>query len=618
MARPAMRSASELLGLALAGVVPCLAYAALGLWMLRALRLPASGAERVALAFVLGSGAASLALLILLGFGAPVPLPALALVALAGVPALRTPPPDPTPASPAPRWSRWIDGATLALGLLLFLAALGPETYWDGFEYHLPIAKAWADGGIRALPGVLDAELRAGIDLLYVPALAAGEPDAAASVSACFALALAGLVRAEARRRASPGAGSLAAFFALVVPLTLENAPSSYVDLGAGAYGFLALLFADRWNRTGDARLIGATALCLAFAANAKLHLAVLVPAVLVLVLLGGRPPRAREIAVGAALVVALVTPWCVKEALTTGNPFFPFLGGRFGLGGYDARHLALRAVRLSTDFAQPRTAGTTLAYLASLVAGRNPHLSGLLGPLPFALAPLALRRPSRATLLLEIVLAALAWLHFVRMPALRFATPLLPFAAVAAAVGGVRLARSGRVAATTLALCLGVLALHHLAGFAQACLPRIAALRDPRAYEGRVFPDQAALRDAVSRAEPVVAIPKGAVAWMERPVYVLNWERNGELFFDRVLQYQTPPEAALALLVRRGVHSLVLDVAPPLPADGTLGHPSVDAWIRDGRARVRPDPQPKPARGGRVWVTVDLLREPVAAPPSR
>ena len=397
MARPAMRSASELLGLALAGVVPCLAYAALGLWMLRALRLPASGAERVALAFVLGSGAASLALLILLGFGAPVPLPALALVALAGVPALRTPPPDPTPASPAPRWSRWIDGATLALGLLIFLAALGPETYWDGFEYHLPIAKAWADGGIRALPGVLDAELRAGIDLLYVPALAAGEPDAAASVSACFALALAGLVRAEARRRASPGAGSLAAFFALVVPLTLENAPSSYVDLGAGAYGFLALLFADRWNRTGDARLIGATALCLAFAANAKLHLAVLVPAVLVLVLLGGRPPRAREIAVGAALVVALVTPWCVKEALTTGNPFFPFLGGRFGLGGYDARHLALRAVRLSTDFAQPRTAGTTLAYLASLVAGRNPHLSGLLGPLPFALAPLALRRPSRA-----------------------------------------------------------------------------------------------------------------------------------------------------------------------------------------------------------------------------
>ena len=611
MARASMRSAGELLGLVLAGVVPCLAYAALGLWVLRALRLPAWGAERAALAFVFGSGAASLALLILLGFGASVPLSALALVALAGVPALLAAPPDPTPAPPAPRWSRWIDLATLLLGLLLFLAALGPETYWDGFEYHLPIAKAWADGGIRALPGVLDAELRAGIDLLYAPALTAGEPDAAASVSACFALALAGLVRAEARRRASPGAGSLAAFFALVVPLTLGSAPSSYVDLGAGAYGFLALLFADRWNRTGNSHLAGGAALLLAFAANAKLHLVVLVPAVLLLVLLGGRRPGAREIAVGTALVVALVAPWCVKAALTTGNPFFPFLGDHFGLGGYDARHLALRAYRLSTDFAGPRTGGSALAYLASLVAGRNPHLSGLLGPLPFALGLLALHRPPRATLLLVIVLGALAWLQFVSMPALRFATPLLPFVAVAAAVGGARLARSGPVAATTLALCLGVLALHHLAGFAQACLPRIAALAGPRAYEARVFPDQAALRDLVSRAGPVVAIPGGAVAWMEKPVYVLDWERNGELFFDRVLEYQTPPEEARALLARRGVRSLVLDVAPPLPEDGRLGHPTVDAWIRDGRARVRPDPRPKPARRGRVWVTVDLLGEP-------
>ena len=44
-----------------------------------------------------------------------------------------------------------------APGCCSCLAALGPETYWDGFEYHLPIAKAWAESGIHALPGVLDA-----------------------------------------------------------------------------------------------------------------------------------------------------------------------------------------------------------------------------------------------------------------------------------------------------------------------------------------------------------------------------------------------------------------------------------------------------------------------------
>ena len=610
-----MRNAGELLALALAGVVPCLAYTALGLWLLRALRLPARGAERAALAFVLGTGAASLVLLILYGVGLRVPLPLLAALALAGLPALGAQAPDPQPAPQAPRWSRSIDALTGCAGVLLGLAALGPETYWDGFEYHLPIAKAWAEGGIRALPGVLDGELRAGVDLLYGPALAAGQPDAAACVSAGFALALAALVRAEARRRSSPGAGSLAALFVLLAPLTLESAPSSYVDLGAGAYGFLALLFADRWNRSGDARLIPATALCLAFAANAKLHLALLVPAVMALVLLAGRPPSVRQLAGASALVLALVTPWCVKAGFTTGNPFFPFLGARFGLGGYDARHLALRAFRLSTDFALPRTPRGYLAYLVSLAAGHNPHGSRLLGPLPFVLAPLAIHRLSRASSLLLGVLTALALLQFVYMPALRFATPVLPFVAIAAAVGGARLARSGRIAQVVLTIGLGALTLQQAIGLGHACLPRIAALRDPHGYERRVFPDQDALRQAVAGAEPVVAIPKGAVAWMGKPVYVLHWERNGELFFDRLLNYQTPPGEARALLARRGVHSLVLDVALPLPADGTIGQRSVDAWIRAGRARLRDEPHVLKARDGRVWVTIDLQDEPAASP---
>jgi hypothetical protein len=614
-----VRSAGELLRLFLAGVVPPLAYLAIGLWLLRALRLPARGAERAALAYVFGTGAASLGLLILYGVGLHVPLLALALVAATGLAALRLTAPDDSPAPgalPAPPWMRSIDALTLAAGGLLFLAALGPETYWDGFEYHLPIAKAWAEHGIHALPGVLDAELRAGINLLYGPALAAGQPDAAASVSAGFALALAGLIRAEARRRASPGAGSLAAFFVLLAPFTLETAPSSYVDLGAGAYGFLALLFADRWNRTGDSRSIPATALCLAFAANAKLHLVVLIPAVLVLVRFGGRRPSRRQLQGASALVLALVLPWCVKLGLTTGNPFFPFLGDLFGLGGYDPRHLSLRAFRLSTDFLVPRTPLGYVSYLASLAVGHNTHGSRLLGPLPFVFSVFAIQKLARATALLLGVSIALALLQFVFMPALRFAMPILPFVAIAAAVGGARLARSGALAQNLLTIGLAGVALQQSVGLGLACLPRIAAWRDPHAYERSEFPDQAALREAVARAEPVVAIPKGAVAWMPKPVYVLNWERNGELFFDRVVNNQTPPGLALGLLVSRGVHSLVLDVKPPLPADGTLGHPLVDAWIHAGRARVRNEPHVLRARDGRVWVTVDLLAEPTASPP--
>ena len=41
-------------------------------------------------------------------------------------------------------------------------------------------------------------------------------------------------------------------------------------------YGFLALLHADRWNRRGERRDLWISALCIGFAANAKLHAAVL------------------------------------------------------------------------------------------------------------------------------------------------------------------------------------------------------------------------------------------------------------------------------------------------------------------------------------------------------
>jgi hypothetical protein len=298
-----------------------------------------------------------------------------------------------------------------------------------------------------------------------------------------------------------------------------------------------------------------------------------------------------------------VIAPWFVKTAVTTGNPFFPFLGEWFGYGPASERVLSLRRLRLSTDFPAARDIGGFLRYLASIHFGANPHVSGLLGPLPLALGVLALTRLSRATAALAATLAVLAVLLFVYAPALRFGSPLLPFLAVGAAVGGARLARSGFAARWVLGTALALLAVHHLASAGLTYLPRVPALAAPEPYRKAKFPDQVALREMVARAEPVVAIPMGAVLWMPKPVYLLIWERNGELFFTR----RTPPREARAVLDRRGVRSLVLDVRPPLPADGSLGHPIVDAWLREGTASLRPDANPPAARAGKVWVLVDL-----------
>jgi hypothetical protein len=601
-----LRDAAALAWLVTAGVVPCLAYLSIGLWLLRAIGSVVRGSERLALAFVLGSGAASLALLILRLFDVPVPLGAVALVAAAGIPALGARGDVSGQLAPRSRAVAIVDAATLGIAAWTFAAALAPETWWDGFEYHLPIVTAWTEGPIRLLPGWIDAELRAGVDLLYVPAVAAGEPDAAAAVTAAFAASLAALVRAEATRRATPGAGAWAAFFTLVVPFTVAFAASTYVDLGVGAYGFVALLSADRWNRTGERRSLLLAAACAAFAANAKLHAALIAPAVIWIVAAGGRRPRVGDAARAIALSALLVAPWFVKAALTSGNPFFPLFAQTFGLGPYDAAHVSLRRFRLSTDHPAAKDVAGFVQYLLSLSFGRNVHSGGLVGPLPLALGVLAWRRPTRATAALLAVFPPLLLLQFLYAPALRFGSPLLPFLAIAAAVGGARLARSGRLARATLITALAVLCVLHLTRFTLEFGPRITALRDPHAYERAIFPDQDALRRMVAHGEGVVAIPKGAAAWMDRPVYLLHWERNGEIFFEPVLGHRTPPGEALELLQRRGVGSLVVDLEPPVSAKG-VRQATIDAWIASGAARIRLDVAPLPARQGRVWVLLDL-----------
>ena len=392
------------------------------------------------------------------------------------------------------------------------------------------------------------------------------------------------------------------------MPFARDNAASSYVDLAVGAYGYLALWFADRWNRGGDERCLAGLALCLGFAANAKLHAGLLVPATLALLWLGGRAPGVRRLLAPASLLALVSLPWLAKAWIGTGNPFFPVFTGWLGSGPASEAHLALRRFRLSTDF---RSAGGPvgfLHYLGSLALGTNPHLSGLLGPLPFALLPAALHRMQRATAALLAVAALLFVLQFAFMPALRFGAPLLPLIAIASAVGGSRLARSGPWAARTLGVLISLLALHHTAALAVDYLPRVAALREPGPYAERIFPDQIALARMVARGSGVVAIPKGAVLWMPRPVYVLHWERNGELFFDPVLGHHTPPAEALALLRARGVGSLVLDLPRARVGEPLTGHATVDTWIGEGKAAIRRDVAPLPARSGRAYLLVELL----------
>jgi hypothetical protein len=201
----------------------------------------------------------------------------------------------------------------------------------------------------------------------------------------------------------------------------------------------------------------------------------------------------------------------------------------------------------------------------------------------------------------LIVLLALLTVLQFAFMPALRFGAPLLPFYALAAAIGGARLARSGLAGRRAVAAALVVSGAIACIGASSQVIPRLAALRAPADYERAMLPVQANLRDVVTRGDAVVAISRGAASWMPKPVYNLHWSRNGEMFFDG----RTRPDTALALLRERGVRSLAIEAPPGRPL--RVGHPIVDAWLDDGRAVLVPDPDPPSAGRNRVWRLVTL-----------
>lgn len=312
--------------------------------------------------------------------------------------------------------------------------------------------------------------------------------------------------------------------------------------------------------------------------------------------------PTAAATLRAASIIAALTLPWFAKSALTSGNPLFPMFGEWLGYGSTSAAHLAGRRSTLLQAFPVDRDPMGLVRWLAWVAFGPELARGGMLGPLPLALAPIAVQRTTRRTAVLCAVLALLVLLQFAFMRPVRFGAPAWAFLSLAAAVGGSRLARSGSVSRAVLAIGLACVAAFGVSSLAGESLERIAAIRSPDPYRNAAWPDQLALRELVEQGDATVAISMGAALWMPKPVYNLHWERNGEMFFRG-----TPPERSLALLRERGVRSLVVTVDAPLPDDGSIGHPTVDAWIREGHASLRADLPPRIKRGRRIWVLVDL-----------
>jgi hypothetical protein len=238
-------------------------------------------------------------------------------------------------------WEIELDGRArlwAALGLAvapLFVLSLYPPAGFDETLYHLPYARAFIrTGSIPFLPELrypvfpqLDELLSAGMMLL------AG--DVATHLIRLLATLLtAALLVAWGRRVFSSGAGWLAAGLFLGSPIVVHLAGSGYVEPTLNLFAAAALYSLDRW-REGEGRWLALAAAFAASAAGVKylglFFVAAVLAAALPASLRRRRERRMRDLAVAAAVCLAVLAPTYGRILAYTGNPLFPFYPGVFG-----------------------------------------------------------------------------------------------------------------------------------------------------------------------------------------------------------------------------------------------------------------------------------------------
>lgn len=327
------------LALLAVGLVTSWVVAAAGLRILESLGVEADPQTRLALALPLGGLVAWVPLLALGLAGALRPLP-LAIVcaaistfagrAILRVPTLVRESLRAAPGAPASA-ARVLVALTFGAGLLV---ALMPASGADTLKYHLASpAFAWREGGIFFTP-FLHFNQPPALDLLGLPGIALGLPEAQLVVHLAFGLgALAG-VHALASALGAARAGSLAAVTFAFAPITIAEAFGHVQDWGVVAGATASLVALARARKELDSRWISIAAIASGWAASCKYPgLFVLLASGVVVAWWSAHARRWTPVATYAAAALVAGGPWYVRNAIVGGDPIWPglyrMLGGR-------------------------------------------------------------------------------------------------------------------------------------------------------------------------------------------------------------------------------------------------------------------------------------------------
>jgi hypothetical protein len=223
------------------------------------------------------------------------------------------------------------------LVLVMIFRALTPPHAVDEAIYHLASVKRFiAAGSLAPLYDIAQGNTHMLVHMLYVPCLIIGADSATKVLSVGFALLTAIALYAFARRFFDERTGYLAALAFFGGGMVVEVAVTARIDVTLAGALFLATYAMTVYLEERLPKWLWLSAFLSGIAVATKLTALIWVGALGLVYLFetlrqGSARERVRQVGLGACyflIVLAVVSPWLVKNYVYFHDPFYPFARG--------------------------------------------------------------------------------------------------------------------------------------------------------------------------------------------------------------------------------------------------------------------------------------------------
>lgn len=329
--------------------------------------------------------------------------------------------------------------------ILSFFQALAPETKFDALQVHLYLPKLYlARHQIYHEENIFfSSGMPQTMEMIFLAGLLLKNEVAAKLLTFSFGLFLIGLIRNFCKKFfAQQNISFLALSIFITIPLISWLMATAYVDIPQAFYANLSLFSFLNWHKTKKRFFLWLSALFLGAASSIKYTTVYfLIPFFLLFIYFSliqkeDLKEKFKNLMLFFGLFLLPLIPWFVKNYLTIGNPFFPFLNHLFNPQNNELNNWIdnfIHHVRFE-QLGLPRTIKNLilLPWNITIVDKFEENI----GPLLLCFIPLILLIKKVKTVIkifiLFFLISLYSWIWGTQTT--RYLTPVLPIASIIAA----------------------------------------------------------------------------------------------------------------------------------------------------------------------------------------